>query len=103
MVSPDTYDTYDSNIQNKISNWANNSTVIGKIFLTINDLDYTLEPVFNSDEKKMHEKIFAAMGDGYYLIRAYTKIPAGTSLMYQVLVYKNGSKVTTKSYEEIWY
>ena len=103
MVSPDTYYTYDSNIQNKISNWANNSAVIGKIFLTINDLDYTLEPVFNSDEKKMHEKIFAAMGDGYYLIRAYTKIPAGTSLMYQVLVYKNGSKVTTKSYEEIWY
>ena len=75
----------------------------GEICLSINDLNYTLQ-TDGYDNEKMHEKVFAAMGDGYYLIRAYTKIPkVKTSLMYQVLVHKNGGTVTTKSYEEIWY
>ena len=75
----------------------------GEICLSINDLNYTLK-TDDYPTPKMHEKVFAAMGDGYYLIRAYTKIPkVKTSLMYQVLVHKNGGTVTTKSYEEIWY
>ena len=54
-----------------------------------------------------HERIFSPMGPGYYLIRAYTALSSGSSLMHQVLVYKDSStspaKIRTRSYEEIWY
>ena len=54
-----------------------------------------------------YERFFSPMGPGYYLIRAYTTLSAGNSLMHQVLVYKDSStspaKIRTRSYEEIWY
>lgn len=61
-------------------------------------------------EPPKHEKIFPAMEQGHYLIRAFTKIEGKTTLMYQVLVYAykdkndgNKTKVITKSFEEIWF
>ena len=58
-------------------------------------------PNFRND---MHKKIFPPMEQGHYLIRAFTKIDDKTTLMYQVLVYKNTTgNVITKSFEEIWF
>ena len=105
MVSPD----YDD-IKNKIisRNWKNANS--REYFLTINDLNYSLDTEYHvrdSDgapvDEIQHKRVFPAMGEGYYLIRAYTKTFAGTSLMYQVLVKKNGDKVEIISYEEVWY
>ncbi|MBQ7594298.1 MAG: hypothetical protein IJU48_08085 [Synergistaceae bacterium] len=73
----------------------------------IYDLDYTLQerPVLNGFKESewenipVYERIFPPMGADYYLIRAYTTLPAGNSLMLQVLIH-NGK---TLAYEEIWY
>ena len=61
-------------------------------------------------EGKMHKKIFPAMGENHYLIRAYTKLKSDSWLMYQVLVKRNEpstpstpATISTLSYEEIWY
>ena len=78
----------------------------------VHDLNYNyIEAPINEDWVKqsgkgnMHKKIFPAMGEGYYLIRAYAQIPAGTWLMYQVLVKHINTSTPPEvlSYEEIWY
>ncbi len=101
MVSPDKKSTYERGIGKDIQRW--NEDDIGKYFLTINDLDYSLNGYEDVSDSIQHKRVFPAMGEGYYLIRAYTKTFAGTSLMYQVLVKKNGDKVEIISYEEVWY
>lgn len=74
--------------------------------LCIHDLNYTLKKKnfkpSNWEKYKadsMPERVFPPMGAGYYLIRAYTSLSSGNSLMLQVLV--NNDKTLT--YEEIWY
>lgn len=50
------------------------------------------------------KKIFPPLGKNYYLIRAYTKLSSGKSLMYQVIVKKReDSEPETVSYQEVWY
>ena len=80
-------------------------------YLCIHTLNYmlqekTFDPTkwekYKNDET--YKKIFPPMGANYYLIRAYTALRTGNSLMHQVLVYKNSSSdVITRAYEEIWY
>ena len=74
--------------------------------LCIHDLNYTLKKTtfkprnwekYKAD--KTPERVFPPMGADYYLIRAYTSLSSGNSLMLQVLVH-NGKTLT---YEEIWY
>ena len=81
-----------------------------KYHVAIHSLNYSLEKKsFNSDEWleiAPHERIFPAMkpdGQNYYLIRAYAQLSAQNYLMHQVLVCIDGSKIETKTYEEIWY
>lgn len=84
-----------------------------KYFMTINTLNYPFKTRLihkegyrdkEFDEAEWNnipvpQRIFSPMGAGYYLIRAYTTLQSGTSLMHQVLI-RNG---TILSYEEIWY
>ena len=83
----------------------------GNITVNVHDLNYIYIEADVDNTKwetqtgkgKMHKKIFPPMGENYYLIRAYTKVPAGTWLMYQVLVKKDNDKVNVISFEEVWY
>ena len=90
---------------NFYTNTTNNDRTIPQkntVGVNIHNLDYTMTD-YTYTEKPLYAKIFPAMGAGHYLIRAFTKIDDKTTLMYQVLVYKNGSNVITKSFEEIWF
>lgn len=90
-----------------------------KYNLTINTLNYTLQERkilletssgwHDFDEKEwgnipVHERVFSPMGPGYYLVRAYTVLPSGNSLMHQAIVHNNSIIYNSIiSYEEIWY
>lgn len=101
MISPD----YSEDIAPRISGWnsKNKSVGVGEFFLTVNNLNYELDVGSSFENSTQHEKLFAAMGEGFYLVRAYTRFKTKISLMCQVLVSKDGEAVQRLSYEEIWY
>ena len=85
--------------------------VEGEFNVNIHNLYYDFTETSGTLEdfsSRMHRKIFPPMGENYYLIRAFTALPSATgsgsrTLMYQVLIYKNGTDIETRSFEEIWY
>ena len=93
-------------------------------YYNIHNLQFNFDPTENiskwddySKGDNTYKKIFPPMGENYYLIRAFKKIKVpiylddkiknvtsvDQTLMYQVLVQKDGDKIVTKSYEEIWF
>ncbi|MBQ7068195.1 MAG: PD-(D/E)XK nuclease family protein [Synergistaceae bacterium] len=91
------------------TNFHDKTIILNEEGIYAYDLNYTFNDIpFNSEKWEIYnrnkaKRIFPAMGAGYYLIRAFTKIDDKTTLMYQVLVYKNDTEVITKSFEEIWF
>ena len=77
---------------------------------------YNLEMSWNEHEYKsdnLPQIVFPPMGENYYLIRVYEKYTSnfyarqkllGRRLMYQAVVYKNGTNTPSViSFQEVWY